>query len=163
MDRRMVNGCVPSTCRGGCDKDLSGTVIDGHGFLFAACQFGQKMASIPLGSVVRAVERFSARLTDQVHVAAWVDDLIFNMSTPEHGGCAGFEGGCEVCTEYHGRALKVQDMWQDKAWRLNIPLSAKGNPVGQRECPRGWRSTRTEACSTCFRRSSSRWLLRETS
>ena len=25
----MVNGCTPSTCRRGCDKDLSGIVIDG--------------------------------------------------------------------------------------------------------------------------------------
>ena len=132
-------------------------------FRFAACQFGQKTAGSQLGSIVRAVARFFARLTYPVHFAAWVDDLIFIMSTPEHGECAGFEDGCEVCAEYHGRALKVQEMWQEKARRLNIPLSAKGNPVGQRECPRGWRSTRTEACSTCFRRSSSRWLLRETS
>ena len=25
----MVNGCTPSTCRGGCNKDLSGIVVDG--------------------------------------------------------------------------------------------------------------------------------------
>ena len=28
----LVNGCDPSTCQGGCDKDLSGFVIDGHIF-----------------------------------------------------------------------------------------------------------------------------------
>ena len=77
----MVNGCVPSTCRGGCDKDLSGIVTDGHVFRFATCQFGQKTAGSPLGSIVRAVARSFARLTYPVHVAAWVDDLIFGMST----------------------------------------------------------------------------------
>ena len=60
----MVNGCVPSTCRGGCDKDLSGIVTDGHVFRFAVLQFGQKTAGSPLGSIVRAVARFFARLTD---------------------------------------------------------------------------------------------------
>jgi hypothetical protein len=128
----MVNGCTPSTCRGGCDKDLSGVMIHGFVFRFAACQFGQKTAGSPLGSIVRAVARYFARLLDPVHVASWVDDLIFIMSTPEHGGCAAFVGGfCPVCTEYHGRALKVQEMWHAKARKLNIPLSAKGHLVGQ--------------------------------
>jgi hypothetical protein len=36
-----------------------------------------------------------------------------------------------VCTEYHGRALKVQELWHAKARKLNIPPSAKGHPVGQ--------------------------------
>jgi hypothetical protein len=60
-------------------------------------------------------------------VAAWVDDLIFIMATPEHGECAGYEGGCAVCGEYYGRALKVQEMWQAKARLLNIQLLAKGH------------------------------------
>jgi hypothetical protein len=102
--------CTPSTCRGGCEKDLSGIMIDGFVFRFAACQFGRKTAGSPLGSIVRAVARYFARLPDPVHVASWVDDLIFIMSTPEHGECAGFVGGCPVCTEYHGRALKVQEL-----------------------------------------------------
>ena len=71
----MVNGCTPSTCRGGCDKDLSGIMIDGFVFRFAACQFGQKTAGSPLGSIVRAVARYFARLPDPVHVASWVDNL----------------------------------------------------------------------------------------
>ena len=58
--------------------------------------------------------------------------MIFVMSTPEHGECASSEGGCKVCAEYHGRALKVQEMWQEKAQWLNFPLSAMGHPVGQR-------------------------------
>ena len=91
----MVNGCDPSTCKGGCDKDLSGIMIDGHVFRFAACQFGQKTAGSPLGCIVRSVARFFARLTEPIHVAAWVDDLIFIMATPEHGECAGFAGGCD--------------------------------------------------------------------
>ncbi len=62
-------------------------------------------------------------------MAAWVDDLIFIMATPEHGDCAGFEGGCTVCGEYY---LKVQEMWQAKARSFNILLSAKGHSVGQR-------------------------------
>ena len=66
-----------------------------------------------------------------MHYASWVDDLIFIMSTPEHGDCAGSVGGCPVCTEYHGRALKVQELWHAKARKLNIPPSAKGHPVGQ--------------------------------
>jgi hypothetical protein len=80
---------------------------------------------------VRAVARFFARLTEPIHVAAWVDDLIFIMSTPEHGECAGFAGGCPVCEEYHGRAVKVQEMWREKARNLNLPLSAKGHEVSQ--------------------------------
>ena len=28
----LVNGCTPSTCRGGCDKDMSGIMIEGHVF-----------------------------------------------------------------------------------------------------------------------------------
>jgi hypothetical protein len=127
----LVNGCTPSTCRGGCDKDLSGIIIDGFVFRVAACHFGQKTAGSPLGSIVRAVARYFARLPDPVHVASWVDDLIFIMSTQEHGECAGFEGGCPVCTEYHGRALQVQELLHAKARKLNIPLSAKGHPVGQ--------------------------------
>jgi hypothetical protein len=106
-------------------------MIDGFVFRFAACQFGQKTAGSPLVSIVWAVARYFARLPDPVYVALWVDDLIFIMSTPEHGECAGFVGGCPVCTEYHGRALKVQELWHAKTRKLNIPLSAKGHPVGQ--------------------------------
>ena len=132
MDRRDGQRLCSVYVQRGCDKDLSGIVTDGHVFRFTTCQSGQKTAGSPLGSIVRAVARSFARLTYLMHVAAWVDDLIFIMSTPEHGECAGFEGGCEVCAEYRGRALKVQEMWQEKARRLNIPLSAKGHPVGQR-------------------------------
>jgi hypothetical protein len=60
----LVNGCTPSTCRRGCDKDLSGIMIDGFVFRFAACQFGQKTAGSLLGSIVWAVARFFARLPD---------------------------------------------------------------------------------------------------
>ena len=127
----MINGCDPSTCRGGCDKDMSGIMVEGHFFRFASCQFGQKTAGSPLGAIVRSVARYFARLPTPVHVASWVDDLIFIMSTPEHGDCAGFTGGCAVCEEYYGRALRVQALWQDKARKLNIPLSAKGHSVAQ--------------------------------
>jgi hypothetical protein len=34
---------------------------------------------------------FFARLTEPVHVASWIDDLIFIMSTQDHGECACFE------------------------------------------------------------------------
>ena len=61
--------------------------------------FGQKPAGSLLGSMVRAVARFFARLTYPVHVAAWEDDLIFVMSTPAPLGLAGGEraggGGAE--------------------------------------------------------------------
>ena len=127
----MVNGCTPFTCRGGCDKDLSGIMIEGHIFRFASCQFGQKTAGSPLGAIVRSVARFFARLPTPVHVAAWVDDLIFVMSTPEHGICEGFAGGCVVCQEYHERAVGVQTRWTQLAAELKIPLSGKGHPVGQ--------------------------------
>jgi hypothetical protein len=160
----LVNGCTPSTCQGGCDKDLSGIVIDYFVFRFVACQFCQKL--------VRAVARFFARLTKPVHVAAWVDDLIFIMATPEHCECAGFEGGCAVCGEYYGRALKVQEMWQTKARSPNIPISAKGHSVGRRGAYTGLaidkHKARTVVASTasvptrshrgaCWRRS---WLRR---
>ena len=128
----LVNGCDPSTCRGGCDKDMSSIVIAGHIFRFAACQFGQKTAGSPLGSIVQTVARYFARLPDPAHVASWVDDLIFIMATPEHDACAGFDGGCPVCVEYHGRALKVQELWTEKARALKIPLSSKGHAAGQR-------------------------------
>ena len=127
----LVNGCTPSSCHGGCDKDMSGIMIDGHIFRFASCQFGQKTAGSPLGSIVRSVARYFARLQSPVHVAAWVDDLIFIMSTPEHGACEGFAGGCRVCAEYHGRALEVQRFWKEKAAKLRIPLSEKGHEVSQ--------------------------------
>ena len=127
----LINGCDPSSCLGGCDKDLSGIMIEGHVFRFASCQFGQKTAGSPLGAIVRSVARFFARLPDPIHVAAWVDDLIFIMSTPEHGLCDGLEGGCDVCAEYYGRALHAQDMWRQKAAKLNIPLSGKGHEVSQ--------------------------------
>ena len=55
----------------------------------------------------------------------------FIMSTPEHGDCASFVGGCAMCEEYYGRALRVQALWEDKARKLNIPLSAKGHSVAQ--------------------------------
>ena len=66
-----------------------------------------------------------------MHVAAWVDDLIFIMLKPEHGGCEGFAGGCRVCAEYHGRALEVQHFWKEKAAKLGIPLSEKVFEVSQ--------------------------------
>jgi hypothetical protein len=52
---------------------------------------------------------FFARLTEQAHGASLANALIFVMSTPEHGECAGFkfEGGGAVCGEYSGSALKV--------------------------------------------------------
>ena len=127
----LVNGCDPASCLGGCDKDLSGIMIEGHIFRFASCQFGQKTAGSPLGAIVRSVARYFARLPSPVHVAAWVDDLIFIMQTPEHGDCAGFIGGCAVCAEYHGRALAVQEVWKQKAAALNIALSDKGHDVSQ--------------------------------
>ena len=49
----LVNGCTPSSGRGGCDKDMSGIMIEGHIFRFASCQFGQKTAGSPLGAKVR--------------------------------------------------------------------------------------------------------------
>ena len=52
----LVKGCTLSTCRGGCDKDLSGILIDGFVFRFTTCQFGQKTAGSPLGCFSRAVE-----------------------------------------------------------------------------------------------------------
>jgi hypothetical protein len=45
----LVNGCTPSTCQGGRDKDLSGILIDGFVFRFAACQSCQKTPGSPLG------------------------------------------------------------------------------------------------------------------
>jgi hypothetical protein len=53
----LLNGCTASTCRGGCDKDFRGIVIDGFVLRFAACRFGQKTAGSPLDSLVRAVAR----------------------------------------------------------------------------------------------------------
>ena len=42
----LVNGCDPASCLlGGCDKDLSGIMIEGHISRFASCQFGQKTSA----------------------------------------------------------------------------------------------------------------------
>jgi hypothetical protein len=108
-------------------------MIDGFVFGFAACQIWQKTAGSPLGSIVRAVARFFVRLPKPVHVALWMDDLIFIMSTTEHGSAPASKctGGCSVCAKYYGRALKVQELWHAKACKLNISISAKGQPVGQ--------------------------------
>ena len=58
----FINGCDPSSCLGGCDKDMSGLRIHGHVFRFAAGQFGQKTAGSPLNSVVMSVARYFGRL-----------------------------------------------------------------------------------------------------
>ena len=101
-----------SSRRGGCDKDMSCILIDGHIFHFASCQFGQKTVGSPLGSIVRSVARYFVCLKLPVHVAAWVDDQIFIMSTLEHGACDGFACGCRLCAEYHCRALEGQRLWR---------------------------------------------------
>ena len=127
-----INGCDPSSCLGGCDKDLSGISIDGHVFRFAATQFGQKTAGSPLSSLVSCIGRYFARLSRPVHVAAWVDDLHFSLSTPPHPTCAGHAGGCPVSSEYYGYAVEAQAMWREQARRCNLPLSAgKGHEVAQ--------------------------------
>ena len=84
----LVNGCTPSSCHGGCDKDMSGIMIDGHIFRFASCQFGQKTAGSPQGSIVRSVGRYFARLQSPVHVAAWVDDREGDRGQPAGLHCA---------------------------------------------------------------------------
>ena len=128
----FVNGCDPSTCLGGCDKDMSGLCIEGHVFRFAACQFGQKTAGSPLNSLVMSVARYFARLPQPVHVAAWVDDLHFSMSTPPHPPCDGYRSGCPVCVTYYGHALRAQALWRAKAAALGLPLSpTKGHEVDQ--------------------------------
>jgi hypothetical protein len=128
----FVNGCDPSSCLGGCDKDMSGLSIEGHVFRFAACQFGQKTAGSPLNSLVMSVARYFARLPQPVHVAAWVDDLHFSMSTPPHPPCDGYRSGCPVCVTYYGHALRAQALWRTKAAALGLPLSpTKGHEVDQ--------------------------------
>jgi hypothetical protein len=81
----------------------------------ASCQFGQKTGGRPLGSLLRPVARDLTRLPTPVHVASWADDLFFIMSTPEHGLSNGFEGSCQMCVEFFGRALEVQRFWREKA------------------------------------------------
>ena len=77
--------------------------------------------------------RYFAHLPHPVHVAAWVDDLHFSLSTPSHPPCAGFEGGCPVCVEYYGYAVAAERLWREKAKKLNLPLSpGKGHSVSQR-------------------------------
>ena len=128
----FVNGCDPSTCLGGCDKDMSGLSIEGHVFRFAACQFGQKTAGSPLNSLVMSVARYFARLPQPVHVAAWVDDLHFSLSTPPHPPCDGHRSGCPTCVTFYGHALRAQALWRTKAVALGLPLSpTKGHEVDQ--------------------------------
>ena len=130
-DGYMV-GCDPSSCLGGCDKDMSGISIAGHIFRFAACQFGQKTAGSPLNSLVMSVAQFFARLPDPVYVAAWVDDLHFSMRTPPHPPCLGHVGGCPVCQTAYERAVQAEALWRQKAKALNLPLSdGKGHSVAQ--------------------------------
>ena len=131
IDGYMV-GCSPQTCLGGCDKDMSGISISGHIFRFAACQFGQKTAGSPLNSLVLSVAQYFARLQHPVHVAAWVDDLHFSMSTPDHPPCSGHAGGCATCTRAYELAVQAETLWREKARALNLPLSDdKGHSVAQ--------------------------------
>ena len=128
----FINGCDPSSCLGGCDKDMSGLRIHGHVFRFAACQFGQKTAGSPLNSVVMSVARYFGRLPDPVHVAAWVDDLHFSMRTPPHPPCLGHEGGCETCVATYHRAVAAEAVWHAKAAILNLPRApGKGHSAAQ--------------------------------
>ena len=127
-----VVGCTPSTCTGGCDKDMSGLSINGHIFRFAACQFGQKTAGSPLNALVMSVARYFARLPTPVSIAAWVDDLHFSMRTPPHPPCAGHVGGCVTCTAAYHQAILMEDLWRAKARALNLPLSdGKGHTTAQ--------------------------------
>jgi hypothetical protein len=83
-------------------------------------------------SIVMSVARYFARLPDQVHVAAWVDDLHFSMRTPAHPPCLGHAGGCPVCTTAYHRAVSMEQLWKSKALALNLPLSVdKGHSVAQ--------------------------------
>ena len=131
IDGFMV-GCDPKSCLGGCDKDMSGISIAGHIFRFAACQFGQKTAGSPLNALVMSVAQYFARLTDPVHVAAWVDDLHFSMRTPDHPPCLGHEGGCATCGTAYDKAVLAEAHWRRKAKALNLPLSeGKGHSAAQ--------------------------------
>jgi hypothetical protein len=154
----FVNGCDPSSCLGGCDKDMSGLSIEGHVFRFAACQFGQKTAGSPLNSLVMSVARYFARLPQPVHVAAWVDDLHFSLSTPPHPLCEGHRGGCPTCVTYYGHALRAQALWHAKAAALGLPLSpTKGHEVDQGgpfcginvDCLHGWYLMLPEKIASC--------------
>ena len=128
----FVNGCTPSSCLGGCDKDMSGLHMNGHIFRFAACQFGQKTAGSPLNSIVMSVARYFGRLPDPIHVAAWVDDLHFTMKTPPHPPCLGHTGGCQVCAATYIKAAAAEKLWHAKAKALNLPLAdGKGHTAAQ--------------------------------
>ena len=128
----FINGCDPSSCLGGCDKDMSGLRIHGHVFRFAACQFGQKTAGSPLNSVVMSVARYFGRLPNSIHVAAWVDDLHFSMRTPPHPPCLGFRGGCATCIATHAKAVAAEKLWHTKARACNLPLApGKGHSANQ--------------------------------
>ena len=138
----LVIGCTPSTCRGGCDKGLSGILIDG----FASDSRHASSARRP--PVARGTllcppnsRGVLGRLPHLHHVY------------PEHSDCVGFKGGCAVCGEFYGRALKVQEMWV-KARALNMPLSTKGQAVGRRGALAGLASTRTGGAFICCQRSS---------
>ena len=128
----LINGCDPSTCLGGCDKDLSGIMINGFIFRFAACQFGQSTAGSPLNSLILCISRYFASLPDPVHVSAWVDDLHFSIATPLHPPCLGHKGGCPTCALSYEKAVLAQDHWFALAHALNLPLSkGKGFTVSQ--------------------------------
>jgi len=117
----LINGCSPSSCLGGCDKDLSGIMINGFIFRFAACQFGQKTAGSPLNSLALCIARYFASLPNPVHVSAWVDDLHFSIATPLHPPCLGHEGGCPVCCQAFETATIAQTRWIALAKALNRP------------------------------------------
>ena len=67
----LVNGCTPSTCRGGCDKDMSGIMIDRHTGLPAVRRsVWSEDRGQSAGCIVRSVARYFVRLQSPVHVAA---------------------------------------------------------------------------------------------
>ena len=124
----LVNGCDPFTCQGGCDKVLSGIMIDGLVFRFAAFRPGQMTAGSPLGCLVRAVALLRSHTGRGTR-------CIVGRRTSEHGPVASFEGCCPVCEEYHGRALKVQERWQEQARKLNTGISVSARLVRAARSP----------------------------
>ena len=103
-------GCLPSTCRGRCDKAMSAFRIGNMVGRFAAAQFGQKTAGGPLNALLRPVKRHFAIRVTPIAMHIWVDDTCFVILVRSHPPCHGEVGGFQTCTSALRRPARTRLM-----------------------------------------------------
>ena len=113
-------GCSPRTCRGVCDKCLSGFRIGWCVFRFACTQFGKATAHGPLNAYVMCMIRYFESLPVPVTLQAWVDDILSSLRAVVHEMCNGAEGGCVTCLANREVAQAAYQNFQNVLQELNV-------------------------------------------